>query len=116
MTAEYKNEILRTNKMMADRALRVLACAIVYRDSEPAVYDSETVERDMCFVGLSAMIDPVRPEVKPAIDECRSAGIRPIMITGDHRDTAIAIAMQLGIIENSTQAITGAELDDISEI
>ena len=61
------------------------------------------------------MIDPVRPEVKPAIDECRSAGIRPIMITGDHKDTAIAIAMQLGIISDASQAITGAELDDISD-
>lgn len=69
----------------------------------------------MCFVGLVGMIDPVRPEVKPAIDECRKAGIRPVMITGDHKDTAVAIAMQLGIITDPSQAITGAELDKISD-
>lgn len=69
----------------------------------------------MCFVGLVGMIDPVRPEVLPAIEECRKAGIRPIMITGDHKDTAVAIAMQLGIITDPSQAITGAELDKISD-
>lgn len=69
----------------------------------------------MCFVGLVGMIDPVRPEVKPAIDECKKAGIRPVMITGDHKDTAVAIAMQLGIITDPSQAITGADLDKISD-
>lgn len=61
------------------------------------------------------MIDPVRPEVKAAIEECRGAGIRPIMITGDHKDTAVAIALELGIIKDKSEAITGAELDDISD-
>ena len=106
---------LKVNKQMADRALRVLAACYKPLDTEPSVYDSETVENDLCFVGLVGMIDPVRPEVKPAIDECRSAGIRPIMITGDHKDTAVAIAMQLGIIEKASQAITGSELDKISD-
>ena len=107
--------ILAANKSMADRALRVLAASYKPLDAEPAVYESEAVENDLCFVGLVGMIDPVRPEVKPAIDECRSAGIRPIMITGDHKDTAVAIAMQLGIITSAKQAITGSELDKISD-
>ena len=115
LTSDIRNDILAANKSMADKALRVLAAAKKDLSDVPAVYDSETVECDLCFVGLVGMIDPVRPEVKPAIDECRSAGIRPIMITGDHKDTAIAIAMQLGIITDASQAITGTELDDISD-
>ncbi|MBE6632590.1 MAG: cation-translocating P-type ATPase [Ruminococcaceae bacterium] len=115
ITEEIRSNILKANKEMADRALRVLAVAKKELSAEPAVYDSESVECDLCFVGLVGMIDPVRPEVKPAIDECRNAGIRPIMITGDHKDTAVAIAMQLGIITDASQAITGAELDEISD-
>ncbi len=115
LTDEIRADILAANKAMADKALRVLAAAKKDLDNEPSVYDSETVECDLCFVGLVGMIDPVRPEVKPAIDECRSAGIRPIMITGDHKDTAVAIAMQLGIITDASEAITGAELDEISD-
>ena len=115
MTEELRASALAANKAMADKALRVLAAAKKTLAAEPAVYESEAVECELCFVGLVGMIDPVRPEVKPAIDECRSAGIRAIMITGDHKDTAVAIAMQLGIIENATQAITGAELDKISD-
>ena len=115
MTDEKREEILEANKGMANKALRVLAVGLKMLDSEPAEYESGSVEVELCFVGLVGMIDPVRPEVKPAIDECRSAGIRPIMITGDHKDTAVAIAMQLGIIESADQAITGAELDEISD-
>ena len=115
MTDDIRAEILAANKNMADQALRVLAASKKDLSAEPAVYEAEAVECDLCFVGLVGMIDPVRPEVKPAIDECRSAGIRPIMITGDHKDTAVAIAMQLGIIESADQAITGAELDNISD-
>ena len=115
LTDAVRAQILSANKAMADKALRVLAAAHKDLSAEPAVYDSETVERDLCFVGLVGMIDPVRPEVKPAIDECRSAGLRPIMITGDHKDTAVAIATQLGIIESPDQAITGAELNEISD-
>ena len=115
LTDAIRADILKANKAMADKALRVLAAAKKDLSDVPAEYTTESVEHDLCFVGLVGMIDPVRPEVKPAIDECRSAGIRPIMITGDHKDTAIAIAMQLGIISDASQAITGAELDDISD-
>lgn len=115
MTDAIRSEILAANKAMADKALRVLSAARKSLDAEPTVYEAEAVECDLCFIGLVGMIDPVRPEVKPAIDECRTAGIRPIMITGDHKDTAVAIAMQLGIIESADQAITGAELDKISD-
>jgi Ca2+-transporting ATPase len=100
---------------MADKALRVLAAAKKEVSALPAEYTSDAVECDLFLVGLVGMIDPVRPEVKAAIDECRSAGIRPIMITGDHKDTAVAIAMQLGIITDASQAITGAELNEISD-
>ena len=115
LTDAVRADILAANKGMANKALRVLAAAKKPLDAQPAVYESDTVENDLCFVGLTGMIDPVRPEVKPAIDECRAAGIRAIMITGDHKDTAVAIAMQLGIIESADQAITGAELDAISD-
>ena len=114
MTDEYKSEILRNNKAMADRALRVLACAQRVWDSEPA-YDADVLEQDLCFVGLSGMIDPVRPEVKDAITECNHAGIRAIMITGDHIDTAIAIAKELGILSGDRKAITGSMLNEMSD-
>lgn len=115
MTDEKRDEILAKNKEMADKALRVLALATRELQSKPDRYESEDVEKDMCFVGLVGMIDPVRPEVKDAIVECKKAGIRPIMITGDHKDTAVAIATELGIISDASQAITGAELDLISD-
>lgn len=115
MTPDKQDEILCANKEMADRALRVLAVAQKRLEAKKSEYTTENDEKDMCFVGLVGMIDPVRPEVKPAIDECRKAGIRPVMITGDHKDTAVAIAMQLGIITDPSQAITGAELDKISD-
>ncbi len=115
MTDAIRESILAANKAMADKALRVLSASRKALSAEPSEYTPATVENGLCFVGLVGMIDPVRPEVKPAIDECRSAGIRPIMITGDHKDTAVAIAMQLGIIENAAEAITGAELDTISD-
>ena len=115
MTEEIRKDVLSANKGMADKALRVLAVAMKNHEKAPASYEAEALENDLCFIGLVGMIDPVRPEVKPAIDECRSAGIRPIMITGDHKDTAVAIALQLGIITDASQAITGAELNDISD-
>lgn len=115
LTKENRKEILAANKNMADRALRVLAAAERRWNREPESTDSEYLERNLTFIGLAGMIDPVRPEVKAAIAECKQAGIRPIMITGDHKDTAVAIAMELGIIENAAQAITGAELNEIRE-
>ena len=115
MTEEYKATILKANKEMADKALRVLACAERAYNSVPASFEADDLERDLCFVGLCGMIDPVRPEVKDAIVECRSAGVRPIMITGDHIDTAVAIAKELGIITEDTYAITGAQLNDMDD-
>ncbi len=115
MTEEYREEILKANKGFADRALRVLACGTRKWDAEPSSYEPENLEHDLCFIGLCAMIDPVRPEVKVAIEKCRSAGIRPIMITGDHVDTAIAIAKELGILEGEAKAITGSELNEMSD-
>lgn len=115
MTGEIRDSILKNNKSMADRALRVLCGALREWDSIPRKSDPDDLEQDLVYLGLSGMIDPVRPEVRAAITECRQAGIRPIMITGDHKDTAAAIAMELGIISDAGQAITGAQLDDISD-
>ena len=115
MTEEKRNEIMAANKAMADKALRVLAVAQRSWSEKPADNTPEFLEQELVFIGLAGMIDPVRPEVKAAIEECRGAGIRPVMITGDHKDTAVAIAKELGIIEDASQAITGAELDKISD-
>lgn len=115
LTQEQRDEILKANKEMADRALRVLCAALRIWEREPSDYEPNNLETELCYIGLTGMIDPVRPEVKAAIEECGKAGIRPIMITGDHRDTAVAIAMELGIITSPLQAITGAELDEISD-
>ena len=115
MTEEKRAAILADNKAMADKALRVLAVAKRDWSEKPADNTPEFLEQDLVFMGLTGMIDPVRPEVKAAIEECRSAGIRPVMITGDHKDTAVAIAKELGIITDASEAITGAELDAISD-
>ena len=115
ITEEYVNEILAANKAMADKALRVLACAERVWDKMPDDTSADALEKELCFVGLTGMIDPVRPEVKDAIVECRSAGIRPIMITGDHIDTAVAIAKELGIIEDESGAMTGSRLNELSD-
>jgi len=115
MTEAKLQEILASNKAMADQALRVLAAARRNWTQKPTDNSPEALEQELCFLGLTGMIDPVRPEVKQAIEECRSAGIRPVMITGDHKDTAVAIARELGIITDASQAITGAELDAISD-
>ena len=115
MTDEIRAGILKSNKAMADKALRVLCGAQREWDSLPSNSEPEFLEQELCYLGLSGMIDPVRPEVKAAIVECRTAGIRPIMITGDHKDTAVAIAMELGIITDASQAITGAQLNDMSD-
>ena len=111
MTEEKRAEILAANKAMADKALRVLAAAQRTYDS----MEADDLEHDLCFLGLAGMIDPVRPEVKAAIEECRQAGIRPIMITGDHIDTAVAIAKELGILEDGKKAVTGAQLSAMSD-
>ena len=115
MTDAKRQEILNSNKAMADRALRVLAVAKRDWAEKPADNAPEYLEKNLVFLGLTGMIDPIRPEVKAAIAECRSAGIRAVMITGDHRDTAVAIAKELGIITDESQAVTGADLDRLSD-
>ncbi len=115
LTDEVRAEILKANKDMADRALRVLAAALRSYDAPPASFEPEALEENLCFVGLTGMIDPVRPEVKAAIEECHNAGIRAIMITGDHIDTAVAIAKELGILTEGRRAITGTQLSEMSD-
>ena len=115
MTDAKRQEILAANKAMADRALRVLAASERLWDAVPADCSPANLEKDLTFIGLTGMIDPVRPEVKAAIEECRGAGIRPIMITGDHIDTAMAIARELGILTEDTRAITGSQLNEMSD-
>ena len=115
MTQALKNEIIAKNKEFASKALRVLCAAYRKYDKMPADLEPENLEHDLVFIGFVGMIDPCRPEVYEAIKQCRSAGIRPIMITGDHKDTAVAIGKDLGIIEDETQAIEGHELDNYSD-
>ncbi|MBQ6250444.1 cation-translocating P-type ATPase [Ruminococcus sp.] len=115
MTESDRLEILRRNKEMADQALRVLLAAYREYDEIPDDISPEGLEHDLIYIGMTGMIDPVRPEVKDAIGLCRTAGIRPVMITGDHRDTAVAIAKELGILGNGQQALTGAELSKIPD-
>ena len=115
LTDADRDAVLKKNKEFADRALRVLACGYKQLSCVPEDQSPDNIENELVFCGLVGMIDPVRPEVKAAIEECRGAGIRPIMITGDHKDTAVAIALELGIIKDKSEAITGAKLDDISD-
>ncbi|MBP3937979.1 MAG: cation-translocating P-type ATPase [Clostridia bacterium] len=115
MTEAHRDEIRKTNKGMADKALRVLAGAYKEYTSKLESFEPSALEEDMIFIGLSGMIDPVRPEVKLAVEECKGAGIRAIMITGDHIDTAVAIASELGILDDPSQAIMGQELDKLSD-
>ncbi len=115
MTEELAAGVEKKNKEFADRALRVLCAAYREYNQEPGSYDAEKIENDLIFIGITGMIDPCRPEVYDAIQECREAGIRPIMITGDHKDTAVAIARDLGIIHDPGEAIVGAELDRFTD-
>ncbi|NLZ99729.1 MAG: cation-translocating P-type ATPase, partial [Clostridiaceae bacterium] len=115
LTDESRNTIMKMNTHMASKALRILAGAQRLWPEPPDNNEPSTLEQDLCFIGLAGMMDPVRPEVKAAIDECRSAGIRPIMITGDHIDTARAIADELGILGPQDKALTGAELSKMSD-
>ena len=115
ITDEDRKHILEANKAMADKALRVLMASYTEYEKMPEKVSAETVEKDLCFVGLVGMIDPVRPEVKDAIVECNSAGITPVMITGDHVDTAAAIGKELGILDENRRAITGAMLNEMDD-
>ncbi len=112
-TKEYKAKVLENSNIMSDKALRVLAFAYKDISKENIVLDS--LEKDLVFIGMVGMIDPPRLEVKDSIKLCKSAGITPVMITGDHKNTAFAIANELGIAENISQAITGHEIDKFKE-
>lgn len=115
LTLEIKDKILKQNISFAKGALRVLAFAYRKFDVLPENISSEEIEKDMVFVGLMGMIDPARPEAKDAIKECKKAGIIPIMITGDYLETAVAIAKDLGILDDSSKAIMGRELNNMTE-
>lgn len=108
-------EIEKQNESLAKNALRVLAMAYKYMDHEPVGDEVLDLERDLTFVGMCGMIDPPREEAKHAVQKCKEAGIKTVMITGDHKITATAIAKQLGILENEDEAITGAELAKMSD-
>lgn len=114
MTDEIMSAIMGENKAMADKALRVLCAAMKTHTTQPS-NEADELETELCYIGLTGMIDPVRPEVVDAIKECKSAGIRPIMITGDHKDTAVAIAKDLGIIADASGAMTGSDLNKLSD-
>ena len=112
---EYKNMITKNNEQMAKEALRVLACAYEEIDHKPTKEDMENIEKDLIFVGMVGMIDPPREEAKIAVEKCKTAGIKTVMITGDHKITATAIAKKLGILENEDEAITGADLEKMTD-
>lgn len=115
LSDEYSQKIIQSNKGLANEALRVLAFAFRDQQETPVDLSPENTEKGLVFIGLIGMIDPPREEVRDAVAVCRKAGIRPVMITGDHRDTAAAIAMRLGIIEDDKGVLTGIELDKFSE-
>ena len=112
---EYKNMITKNNEQMAKEALRVLACAYKEIDHKPTKEDMENIEKDLIFVGMVGMIDPPREEAKIAVEKCKTAGIKTVMITGDHKITATAIAKKLGILENEDEAITGVDLEKMTD-
>ena len=112
---EYINKIREKNEEMAKEALRVLGCAYKELDHEPSKEEMENMENDLIFIGMVGMIDPPREEAKKAVEKCKTAGIKTVMITGDHKITATAIAKKLGILENEDEAITGTELEQMSD-
>ena len=113
--SEYIKTIKQENENMAKEALRVLACAYKEIDHKPTKEDISSLEKDLIFVGMVGMIDPPREEAKKAVEKCKTAGIKTVMITGDHKITATAIAKKLGILENEDEAITGLELEKMSD-
>lgn len=112
---DYINKIREKNEEMAREALRVLGCAYKEIDHIPSKEEMTTIEDGLIFVGMVGMIDPPREEAKIAVEKCKTAGIKVVMITGDHKITATAIAKKLGILENEDEAITGAELEQMSD-
>ena len=112
---EYSITIRKHNEEMAKEALRVLACAYKEIDNKPTKEEMKEMEKDLIFIGLVGMIDPPREEAKQAVEKCKTAGIKTVMITGDHKITATAIAKKLGILENDDEAITGLELEKMTD-
>ena len=112
---DYSRWIRENNENMAKDALRVLAFAYKDIDHMPSKEEMETIESGLTFIGMVGMIDPPREEAKKAVEKCKHAGIKTVMITGDHKITAVAIAKKLGILENEDEALTGLELDKISD-
>ena len=115
MSDQDRQKIMEANANLANQALRVLAVAYRVFDTAPEKYDAAVIEKDLIFVGLIAMIDPAREEVKDAIRKCETAGIKTIMITGDHKNTAVAIARELGILKEGELALSGEELNQLSD-
>lgn len=115
LTNEIRQEITGINSEFAGEALRVLAFTFREYDQLPAAIESDAIENDLIFIGLMGMIDPARVEAFEAIKICKEAGIKPVMITGDHRDTAVAIAKDLGLMAENAGVMTGADLDKISD-
>lgn len=115
LTDALREEITANNQRFASQALRVLGVAMRSLDGIPDAYDAKNLECDLVFLGLVGMKDPIRPEAKAAVEACRAAGIRTVMITGDHKDTAVAIAKELGLMEPGAQAISGGELNQLSD-
>ncbi len=111
----YKNIIKTQNEQMAVNALRVLAMGYKELEHEPSREEIENIESDLIYVGMVGMIDPPREEAKEAVEKCKSAGIKTIMITGDHKITAMAIAKELGILNDEAEAITGIDIDNMSD-
>ena len=111
----YSKIIRKSNEEMAKEALRVLSCAYKEIDHKPTKEEMENIENGLIFVGMVGMIDPPREEAKKAVEKCKTAGIKTVMITGDHKITATAIAKKLGILENEDEAITGLELEKMSD-
>ncbi|MFA5393640.1 MAG: cation-translocating P-type ATPase [Candidatus Ratteibacteria bacterium] len=115
LTEARKKQILEQNLTLANQALRVIAVAYRYLDEVPKQYEADNIEKDLIFAGLIAMMDPPRAEARAAITKCKGAGIRTVMITGDHKNTAIAIAKELGFFEEGSLALTGLELDRLDD-
>ncbi len=114
LTNSDREEILKMNSQLADSAMRVLAVAYKVLDFDE-LSRVESIEKNLTFAGLIAMIDPPRQEVKRAIEECKLSGIKTVMITGDHKNTAAAIARELGFFDEDSLALTGEELDKLSD-
>ena len=111
----YSNKIREENEKMAKQALRVLGCAYKELNHKPTKEEMQNIESDLIFIGMVGMIDPPREEAKKAVEKCKTAGIKTVMITGDHKITATAIAKKLGILENDDEAITGADLENMTD-